>query len=344
MSELDKKELKQLFEELRKNQNEETIRKIYDKYRRIVYAIAYSICKNKEDSEDVVQNVFIKIFKLDKDKLPKDKAATWLYTVTKNETLSIIKNKNKDVDIEKIYEIADGNDEIQNVINKENFNKLISNLNDKEREIISLKIISNLSFKEISKLLDEPIGTVKWRYYKSIHEIKRLLLLFSNFMMFIITFALGNQAMHNQKSIKPESEIEDEFISTDDVKPEDTSNTPQMPDEEYRAEPSQTEKVENLITKPESDITDGKESIVEDKDELYDKEENIVEENIIQEEIIEEDTVKEETILVQNETIGDHNYFSIGLLGCSLVFFIITILIIIFLKKDQLKLRKKSSK
>ena len=41
------------------------------------------------------------------------------------------------------------------------------NLNPKQQEIISLKIISDLSFKDISKLLNENENTIKWRYYKN---------------------------------------------------------------------------------------------------------------------------------------------------------------------------------
>lgn len=49
----------------------------------MIYGIAFSILKNKEDSEDVVQIVFSKLYVLDKEKLPKEKEATWLYSVTK---------------------------------------------------------------------------------------------------------------------------------------------------------------------------------------------------------------------------------------------------------------------
>jgi len=44
----------------------------------VIYGIAFSILKNKEDSEDVVQIVFSKLYVLDKEKLPKEKEATWL--------------------------------------------------------------------------------------------------------------------------------------------------------------------------------------------------------------------------------------------------------------------------
>ena len=162
MKKINEKELKELFIEL-KNDNKIVFEKLYNKYNKLVYGIAFSILKNKEDSEEVVQNVMSKLYNLDKSKLPISKEASWLYTVTKNEAISIIRKTDKEINLEDIYEI-DNNNEIEDIIDKENFNKLISNLNEKEKEIISLKVISNLSFKEIEKLIGEPINTIKWRY------------------------------------------------------------------------------------------------------------------------------------------------------------------------------------
>ena len=154
----------------------------------MIYGIAFSILKNKEDSEDIVQTVFQKLYTIDKDKMPKDKEATWLYAVTKNETLLLLRKKNDTYDIEKVYNIANEDNEINKLIDRESYNQLINKLDSKEKEVVSLKIISNLSFTQISELLGEPVGTVKWRYYKSIYALKIML---SNLGMFIVTFVLG---------------------------------------------------------------------------------------------------------------------------------------------------------
>ncbi len=71
---------------------------------------------------------------------------------------------------------------------------MISKLNDKEREIISLKILGNFSFEEIGKILNKPTGTIKWKYYKSIHTLKILL---SNLGMFVVSFISSITAYRN---------------------------------------------------------------------------------------------------------------------------------------------------
>lgn len=199
MGKIKEKELKELFIEI-KNNNKIAFEKLYSKYNKTVYGIAFSILKNKPDSEDVVQTVFTKIYTLEKDKLPKDKIGSWLYSVTKNETLLLLRKKDNSVNLEDIYSIKDENNEIYKFISQDSYNRLINSLNPKEQEVVSLKLLSNLTFKEIGNLLGESTNTVKWRYYKAIHTLKITL---SNLGMFIITFVFGIMILKNDKKELP---------------------------------------------------------------------------------------------------------------------------------------------
>ena len=187
MIKVSKKELKQLFLKI-KDDKELGFQELYTKYNKLVYAIAFSILRNKEDSLDVTQSIFAKIYKLEKDKLPNKKEASWLYIVTKNEAITYLRKKKNNVLIEDLYELEDDNNEINKLIDRISYNNLIKKLNNKEKEILSLKILSNLSFKEISKLTDEPVGTVKWRYYKSLSSLKIVL---GNFIISITTLVIA---------------------------------------------------------------------------------------------------------------------------------------------------------
>lgn len=200
------KELKNLFAEI-KNNNNIAFEKFYSKYDKLVLKITYSILKNKNDAEDVMQLVFEKIYSMNKEKLPTKNEASWLYSVTRNETLNYLKSNKNNINLDDLYEIEDNNNELDKVIEREKYNKLISKLNDDEKEIVSLKIISNCSFEEIGKVLNMPTGTVKWRYYKAVNTLKLLL---SNFTMFIISFISSIFAIKNEK--KEASKIQEENI------------------------------------------------------------------------------------------------------------------------------------
>ena len=197
MEKINIEELKELFIEI-KYGNNIGFEKIYKKYRNLVYGIAFSLLKNKHDSEDIVQIVFTKIYSIDKNKLPVKNEASWLYSVTKNETLNFMKKKKDDISLDDIYEIPDNNNELIKLIDQDNYNRLISKLDNIEKEIVSLKILANFSFEEIGKLLNKPTGTIKWKYYKSINTLKILL---SNLSMFIVTFLSSILAFKNGKKI-----------------------------------------------------------------------------------------------------------------------------------------------
>ena len=245
-----KNELEELFKEIKQGNNQ-SLKDLYDKYKSLVYGVAFSILKNKEDSEDIVQIVFLKIFRLEKEKLPTKNAATWAYSVTKNETLNFLKNKKEEINLEEIYCITSENKELNEIIEIDSYNRMIAKLPIKEQEIISLKILSGLSFKEISMILGIPIGTVQWRYYKGLHTLRLLLSNLSMFIIMVMAFVLKKlpvrKKQSNQEEIKEdtiddsaesrreetlkkdETNItEDTTITTDRIETTETESNPRM--------------------------------------------------------------------------------------------------------------------
>lgn len=247
MKKINEKELKDVFEGI-KNGDKIAFEKLYNNYNKLVYGIAFSILKNKHDTEDVVQMVFTKLYTIDRNKLPTKSEASWLYSVTKNETLGYLKNKRNNVDLESVYEIESNSDEIGTIIDKDSFNRIINNLNENEKEIISLKILSNLSFEEISKILNTPIGTVKWRYYKSVYTLKILL---GNLAMFVVTFVSGILASKNgEKSntqIEQDGNIKSDMIITNEVMQETYDKELAEKNESRVNEENTSQTIENVV-------------------------------------------------------------------------------------------------
>lgn len=239
MEKINVRELKELFIEI-KYGNKIAFEKLYNNYNKLIYSVAYSILKDKQDAEDVVQTVFEKLYLIDKEKLPNRNESSWLYSITKNETINYLKRNKNNIDLDSIYNIEDENNEINKIIDQDNYNRLISKLNNKEKEIISLKIISNLSFEEIGKLLKEPTGTIKWRYYKAVNTLKILL---SNLGMFIITFVIGIKTLFNKKV---SDKVEQDKITG--------NNTTEQTGENINAETKKGQ--ENLKDEVKSDVSE----------------------------------------------------------------------------------------
>ena len=206
MSEINKQELHSMFQQIA-NKNEEEFNQFYEKYHILVYRIAFSILKNKEDSEDVGQKVFLKIWKMEQEKLPTNNEASWLYAITKNETLNYLRSQKQELNIDDIYYIADEK--------QESYHKIIAKLNQKEQEIVSLKIISKLSFKEIAQMLNMPIGTIQWKYYKSLYTLRILLGNLTILIVSVLSLQIGRTAKGGPVfSILPEKNKEESMEET----------------------------------------------------------------------------------------------------------------------------------
>lgn len=186
MKKIDKEELHILFEGIKSN-NKTAFDTLYEKYKPLVYGVSFTVCKNHDIADEVTQNVFFKIWKLPSEKLPTSSEASWLYMVAKNETLDILRKNNSNIDLDSIYNIENDNNDVLNIVDIDSYNRRISGLPEQEKQIISLKLLYDFTFKEIGELLGIPTATAQWRYYKSINSLK---LAFANLAMFIITFAV----------------------------------------------------------------------------------------------------------------------------------------------------------
>lgn len=218
------KKEEEIFELLKTNRKL-GIEELYKNYSKLVFGVIYSILKNTDETEDVLQNVFIRLFKLDNENLPTKSHLTWLYSVAKNETINYIKKHSKEKNFENLYEISDNDTEIEKALDKEYFNNLIKNLPKKQQEILSLKIVSNLSFKEIANILNMKIPTVQWHYYKSLNTIKLLLgnviTIFVGAILYIKTKGLTKKdesVLKDSEEIKEKDKIAIDEKSTTDNK------------------------------------------------------------------------------------------------------------------------------
>lgn len=303
MEKIDKQELHVIFDNLINN-NKEEFGIFFNKYKKIIYGIAFSILKNKIDSEEIVQIVFMKIISLEKSKLPTTNEATWLYTLTKNETLNYLRKKRKETSIDNLYYISDDNDELSKIIDEDKYNRIISNLNEKEKEIVSLKVISKFSFKEISQILDIPMGTVQWKYYKAINTLK---ILISNLSLFIITTLI--LAKRRLVSGNKKEELEREEVKQENV-------------------------IVEIPTKEETEKVKGNEQL--NKDETMREQVN----NKVQQETLK----GQESTIIETNNIVSNNVIDIGIFSIWTIFLITTTFFIIIFIKNQQKIKKKVSK
>ncbi len=145
-------------------------------YSQDLYWVIRPIVKSHEDTDDVLQNTFIKIFQ----NLPKfrfeSKLFSWMYRIATNEALSYLKSKQRKYNHQNIQETAlenlasdtyyDGNEMMQEL------EKAIIKLPPKQQEIFRLKYFNEMKYEEISQVLGTSVGGLKASYHLAVKKIK----------------------------------------------------------------------------------------------------------------------------------------------------------------------------
>ena len=169
MEKINAREIKDLFIEI-KYGNKIAFEKLYNNYNKLIYSIAYSILKNKQDAEDVVQIVFEKLYLIDKEKLPNRNESSWLYSITKNETEDKLRNKKYSIDVNSSLNFINGRtnekvyyDEMKIGYYIDTYtykkSKAISILSNIKGEELRKELIKNLTLEDSPYLTVSPIGT-----------------------------------------------------------------------------------------------------------------------------------------------------------------------------------------
>lgn len=142
--------------------------------------------KNKMLADDVVQDVFIKLFENLNNIHNKQSIQFWLFKAARNQMMGFLRStktkklisETADIDEVEISSDVSLEDEIENKeLNKLILNEL-ENMNEDFREVFVLKEYSGLSYKEIASLMDIDEDLVKSRLYKArqklINKISKL--------------------------------------------------------------------------------------------------------------------------------------------------------------------------
>lgn len=151
---------------------------LYETIKKDIYAFALSKVQNKFDADDILQDTFIRIYENAKLYTPQGKPMAWIFTIETNIINRYYQIKNRtelfddDTTINSIPDENNTNEE--KTIQNEYVQTILNNLNDFEREVILLHIVSDMKFKDIATQLDKPLSTVLSKYNRAIKKLKKI--------------------------------------------------------------------------------------------------------------------------------------------------------------------------
>ena len=149
---------------------------MYDQFHNLVYHVAYKITRDVHLSEDVVQETFLKAFKKFDTLLDPGKIKSWLTSIASSTAIDVIRKESKRneryIDEESLHHIHDLprhhrlESEIDALFLKKAIQENIALLPPTQQEVMSLKVMQDLSDSEIALKLNLSPSTVKTRYHR----------------------------------------------------------------------------------------------------------------------------------------------------------------------------------
>jgi len=171
---------------LEKFRNEETRHAAFTlllkKYQQKLYWHIRRIVIEHEDADDVVQDVFIKVWK-NLDSFRNDSQLyTWLYRIATNESITFLNKKKSKFNVS----FEDLSEKLADSLNDDNYfsgdeiqkklQKALLTLPEKQRLVFNMKYYDDLKFQEISDILGTSVGALKASYHLAVKKIEHYLL------------------------------------------------------------------------------------------------------------------------------------------------------------------------
>lgn len=160
-----------------KTQNE-AFGKLLQHYQRPLYSHIRNIVLNHDDADDVLQNVFVKVFRNLHNFKGESKLFSWMYRIATNEAITFINSKAKrngttseafqQKQIEKLT--ADTYFEADEIQLK--LQKAVALLPEKQQLVFKMKYFEDLKYEEMSEILGTSVGALKASYFHAVRKIE----------------------------------------------------------------------------------------------------------------------------------------------------------------------------
>lgn len=151
---------------------------LIDRYQKVIFNLALRMLNDEQDAEDIAQTVFIKAYQNLNTFNFKHKFFNWIYRMAINESLNLVKQKKRFEGMEADY--IPGNDSPEEsyatVELSDRIGSALMCLDPEYRILIVLKHLQELSYNEISYILELPEKKVKSRLFTARHLLKDVLL------------------------------------------------------------------------------------------------------------------------------------------------------------------------
>ena len=148
---------------------------LIERYKYMVFTLALKMIKNREDAEEVAQDVFVKAFTALNTFKGDSKFSTWLYKIAYYRSLDYLKKNKRQlqtrpIDVSEEYNIAaldNAMDDLEASERRQMVQQAMEELAPDDSVVITLYYFEELSLKEIAEVMNMTVNTVKVRLFRS---------------------------------------------------------------------------------------------------------------------------------------------------------------------------------
>ena len=164
-----------------KNRKQSALDYLYDHYSGALYGVIFRILKKEEISEEVLQDVFLKIWnKIDAYDSSKGKLFTWMLNIARNHAIDKTRSKEmnkgkKTDDIDYLVNKIDTRENAELQIDAIGLKEVLMELSEDQRFIVDQLYLKGYTQSEVAEEFNIPLGTVKTRLRSAMIELRSIL-------------------------------------------------------------------------------------------------------------------------------------------------------------------------
>lgn len=161
---------------------------LYARYARRLFGYVHRMLGRRDLAEDVFQEVFLEVLEKDSLELRDDRFAGWLFTVARNRCLTLLRTSERREQMlrgpaaaealgEAPAAVAGGSSDelVERRAKLELLREALATLSESAREVLLLKEVGGLTYRQIAELQEVPEGTAKSRLHFALRAVRRAL-------------------------------------------------------------------------------------------------------------------------------------------------------------------------
>ena len=156
--------------------DKEALQHLYQSTRTAVYGFALSILKNRHDAEDILQEVYIRIFHSSDSYRPEGKPMAWIFAITRNLALMRLREGRRYGELpEEARAQIPAKDSGLSTEDRMALDAAMQGLTDEERQIVMLHAMTGMKHREIAEVMELALPTVLSKYHRAIKKMRHML-------------------------------------------------------------------------------------------------------------------------------------------------------------------------